>query len=98
PEAEVLRPLADIEADRRLATARLAAVEQRQGVLDPEPAQVGRHGRGGDHLRLEESFGRAAGSLTFPERTLVLSPHAQIGRPGDDDAGLRAVETERLGG
>ena len=41
-EAEVLRPLADVEADRRLSLARLAAVEQGQGVLDPQAARGSR--------------------------------------------------------
>ena len=45
-EAEVLGPLADVEADRRLALARLAAVEQGQGVLDPQAAQVRRSSAG----------------------------------------------------
>ena len=45
-EAEVLRPLADVEAERRLALAGLAAVDQGDRVLDLQAAQVGRSSAG----------------------------------------------------
>ena len=53
-EAEVLGPLADVEADRRLALAGLAAVDQGDGVLDLQAAEAVRHRRRGEHLDLEE--------------------------------------------
>ena len=56
-EAEVLRPLADVEADRRLALAGLAAVDKQDGVLDLQAAQVRRHRLVGEHLHVEEALG-----------------------------------------
>ena len=53
-KAQVLRSLADIEADRGFAFAGLAAVEQGQRVFDPEPAQALRHRLGRHHLDLEK--------------------------------------------
>jgi hypothetical protein len=96
PEAEVLRPLADVEPDRRLAAARLTAVEQRQGVLDLQAAQPGRKRRIGEHLRLEEPLLRPAAVLVVDEGELVLPGHAQLGDPRVDRPGLRAADPEGL--
>ena len=97
-EAEVLRRGADLEADRRLPLPGLGAVEQGQGVLDPQAAEVLRHGRARDHLGLEEAAGGPARDLSLLQVPLVLPRHAQVGRPGDDRARLRARDPQGPGG
>ena len=95
-EAEVLGPLPHVESEGRLAPARLAAVEQGQGVFHLQPAQLRRHGRAGEHLHLEEPI-RLARSLAFGHQAhLVLTRQAQPGHPAVHRPRLGAAHAQRL--
>ena len=82
-EAEVLIPLADVEADGDFPLARFARINQGEGVFDAQAAQLGRQRRAGGHL----DDGEALHGLRIVIRILVLPALARVNGPrlGADD-------------
>src|SRR5207248_894930 len=55
-EADILRPLADVEENGRLPFAGLTAVDESEHIFNFQAAEFVGHRRGGEHVDFEESI------------------------------------------
>ena len=95
-EAQVLTPLADVEAQGRLAFARLAAVEERDSIFQLQAAEPGGHGLAGEDLHCQEAVPVPARVLVFGELSLILAAHAERCHAAVNRSRLWALDAQRL--
>ncbi len=85
PEAEVLRPLPDVEREGRFAAAEVAAVELDEAVLALEPRQRGLEGLFAEDIDVEEAVRNVRRGDEFVDRrgrSRAPLPHVEGARSG----------------